>query len=278
MNPVYDRSGKACAVIKFLVSDTITEIETNLGVLKRETLTGEIRLWVPKGIKRLIVRHENMKPLLYDIPIKVESKVDYVAEIDIPQRPLVPYIGSAVLWHSSRKNKHAYLTAGYNIMSIAGPSVALGIDIKHHQIEIGGVYGLNKTDDLFFYNVDGKTLAAYRYQPVRAQVRYGYEIGLLDDMLSLTPQVGCAGNFFLGQKVIIIDGNDSGYKDANSISTIGAIRIALSLGKSFKLYVTPEYNFSIKQNNICKLITWHDTTMKNWCSGFNLNTGLIIRF
>lgn len=277
VNPVYDRSGNACAVIKFMVSDMNTEIETNLGVLQTDTShTGEIRVWVPLGIRRITIRHRDMKPLLYNVPIKIESKIDYVADIDLPQRSSGMLVGPTVFLTPPKKATHAYLTAGYNIMSIAGPSMALGVDFNHHQIELGGVYGLNKTDDLFFYGADGQTLAAYHYHAIRAQFRYGYEIRLMDEILSITPLVGCAGNLFLGQETMVV--GDKGYKKANSLSAIGAVRIAASLGKSFRLYVAPEYDFSIKKNNVCGLVSWYDSTMKNWCSGINLNAGIMIRF
>ena len=44
MNPVYDNTGEACALLRIFVRDHNYTIEPNLGVLKRETLPGEKRV------------------------------------------------------------------------------------------------------------------------------------------------------------------------------------------------------------------------------------------
>ena len=46
MNPVYDNTGEACAVIRFFVRDGRFIIEPNMGMMKLETLPGESRIWV----------------------------------------------------------------------------------------------------------------------------------------------------------------------------------------------------------------------------------------
>ena len=86
-NPLYDNQGNACAVICFFVRDNNIEIEPNLGSLKREDKVGEVRLWVPKGTKRLTIRKQGLIPLAgYEIPVMIESKVTYDAVIEIQER------------------------------------------------------------------------------------------------------------------------------------------------------------------------------------------------
>ena len=63
MSPVYDNTGEACAVIRFFVRDEGFIIEPNLGMMEQEVKPGEIRMWVPKGTKRLTVRNGNWMPL-----------------------------------------------------------------------------------------------------------------------------------------------------------------------------------------------------------------------
>lgn len=88
MYPEYDNNGTACALLRCYVRDDDTVIEPNLGVLKSEVLSGEIRLWVPVGTKRITVRMNGKMPLIgYNIPIDIESKVDYdvyIVEKEIP--------------------------------------------------------------------------------------------------------------------------------------------------------------------------------------------------
>lgn len=83
MYPEYDNTGTACAVIRFLVRDSGFQIQGNLGIVKQESLPGEIRVWVPQGTKRITVRHEKYMPLDgYVIPVRIESKMAYDAIIE----------------------------------------------------------------------------------------------------------------------------------------------------------------------------------------------------
>lgn len=266
MNQVYDNAGEACAVIRFWYSGEEFIIEPNLGVLKKEELPGETRLWVPKGTKRITVRHKNDKPLRgYTIPIKVESKTDYDADISIAVTPITTTSGSLV-----------YLHAGYNIMSLSGPSVAIGANVKHHQIEIEAVYGLNKTDDIFFYDGAGNVMAGYHYNAIKAKLSYGYEIPV-SDFFSITPMIGGSYNAYTGNEASGLS-KSSKYKSANSISIGGGLRLAVSLGNHFKLCVTPEYQAAVYKDETCKLVSKYDDDMNNWHTGFNLNVGLMIIF
>lgn len=83
MYPEYDNTGTACAVIRFLVRETGFLIQGNLGIVKQDSLPGEIRVWVPQGTKRITVRHEKYMPLDgYVIPVRIESKMAYDAIIE----------------------------------------------------------------------------------------------------------------------------------------------------------------------------------------------------
>ena len=83
MYPEYDNTGTACAVIRFLVRETGFSIQGNLGIVKQDSLPGEIRVWIPQGTKRITVRHERYLPLDgYVIPVRIESKMAYDAVIE----------------------------------------------------------------------------------------------------------------------------------------------------------------------------------------------------
>ena len=263
MDPVYAISGEACAVIRFFVREDGFEIEPNLGVLKREDRTGEIRLWVPMGTKRLTIRHAGSMPLTgYEIPVVLEPKVTYDATVEIVKKPLT--------------DVHFFIGAGYNVMSISGPSVALGLDISHHVIELDGVFGMSKTDDWYFYNSSGNAIAAYNYKAIRLGLRYGYDVKA-SDTFSIIPQVGAAYNSMSGEAVGTIVQNGT-YQSASSISALVAVRLAVALGKNFRLQATPEYNFGLSKDNVCKLVSDNDTTFKSWTDGFSLNIGLMVYF
>ena len=262
MNPVLDRNGDACARIKFHVRDTSFVVTSNMGVLKRETELGVISVWVPQGTKRLTVRHEGVLPLVYNIPVPIASKTGYKAVLEVVDGP--------------DKLHKAYIGAGYNVTAISGPSVAVGMMVNHHQVELGAVYGLNKSDELYFYNSEGSLVAGHKYNAIRAQLRYGYEIAL-NDMVSLTPQAAVAYNAIIGSAADGVSGSTL-YKNANSMTVGGAVSLSVSLTKSFGLYITPEYDVAAYKDNTCKIIGETDNSVKNWSEGFNLNVGLRIMF
>lgn len=262
MNPVYDNTGEACAVIKFFTRDEGITIEPNLGVLKRQNLQGEIRLWVPKGTKRITVRRRGLLPLTgYEIPLAIEPKVTYEATISIVEK-------------AEASKFDFYVGAGFNVMSISGPSLTLGFDIQQHHIELGGVYGLNKSDDLYFYQGNSDPIAGYHYQPLRIQLSYGYELPLTD-MFSVMPQVGLGFNIYTGEEVIK---SGSTYGTASSLSALGGVRLMASITKQLKVHVTPEYDFGLTKNDACKLLSHYDDKCKSWTEGFNLNIGLLWSF
>lgn len=272
MNQVEDNTGEACAVLRVRMPDDIFEIEPNLGIVKKETKTGELLLWIPVGTKRLTVRHYGVMPLAgYEIPVRLEPKVTYDAEVDIVES----WTGGKSRIYEER-DYHVFIGAGYNVMAISGPSVMVGLDYKHHVIEAGVVYGLNKTDDLYFYNSDGNLKAAYNYQAFRISLRYGYDIEI-GKSISVTPQIGAAYNIMSG--TAIQNGNsNSSYQSTNSISGLASVRLVAKLSKQIGLYVTPEYDLGLSKEDICKIIGENNKTFKNWTEGFNLNAGIVINF
>lgn len=260
MSPEYDNNGEACAVLRFFVRDNNLIIEPNLGKVKQEMLSGEIRVWVPQGTKRLTVRQEGKKPLTgYEIPLEIEAKVTYEVDLEVN--------------NGANKGHNVYASAGYNIISISGPSVAIGFDIAHHNIELGAVYGVNKTDDLYFYDAKSNLMAAYNYKAIRVQLRYGYDI-TITDFFSVMPQVGGAYNIYTGAE--IVKGKD--YGSANSLSVIAAIRLVASFSDRFKLHITPEFDFGAYKDDNNKMIANYDSNFKSWTNGFNLNVGLMYFF
>lgn len=264
VNPVHDNAGKACALLRFFVRNNDFMIEPNMGVVKREQLPGEIRLWVPKGTKRLTIRREGMMPLNgYEIPIVIESKVTYDVELSLANHK-----------ESSDMEFRFYAGAGYNITAVSGPSVAFGVNFKQHAIELGATLGLNTTDDLYFYDSKSSLKAGYNYKAIRIQLCYGYDIGVAD-FFSIRPQVGGVYSLFNGTEVVK---GSKDYGSANAVALCGGVRLIVALGDNFRLHVTPEYDFCVSKDNTCKWIADYDSTFKGWTEGFNLNVGLTYLF
>lgn len=258
---VLDNANEAGALIRFYVRDDGFVFEPNLGVLKEDRSSyGEVRLWVPKGTKRITVRHKNMLPLLgYEIPTNIESKATYDAFVKI------------------MKKHYVYFGAGYNIVSINGPSLSFGANIKHHNLELEGIWGLNQSG---YVN-------KYRYKAIRVGFRYGYEIPIFK-YFAMTPEVGIAYTF-LDDKYYIdsssrIVGEASSDENLNTISVIGGIRLTVPITTRLKFCVTPEYNYGIlsalTQNSAERAeknrIITSNKTLESFFTGFNLNASLIL--
>jgi hypothetical protein len=264
MNPAYDNTGEACAVLRVYVRGNGYEIVPNLGLVKDTMLSGEIRMWVPQGTRRLTVRKKGLKPLLgYEIPIRVETKTDYDVDIETVGPP-------------PPSDNHVYIGAGYNIMSLSGPSLTVGANLQHHQIELGAVYGLNKSDDLYFYDANDNLKEGYNYNAIRASLTYGYEIPV-SDFFFITPMAGVSYLAYIGNEASS-SSKSTNYKYANSLSATGGLRLAIGFGEQFRLCITPEYHVAVYKDKNCKLFSSNDDNMKNWNTGFNLNVGLLVYF
>ena len=267
MNQVMDNSGEACAVLRVRMTDDDFEIEPNLGVLHHEKATGEVRLWVPVDTKRLTIRHPGVLPLAgYEIPVRLEPKVTYDAEVEIVEevKAIAP------------KDYHLFAGAGFNVTAISGPSAMVGLDYKHHVVEVGIVYGLNKTDDTYFYDSEINLKAAYSYQAFRFSLRYGYDMEL-SELFNITPQIGFTYNSMTGTAIKTGNSNSS-YQSTSSTSGLVAVRLSAKLSKQIGLFLTPEYDFGLSKGDLCKLIGDNDKTFKSWTEGFNLNVGVMVSF
>lgn len=266
MTQVKDNSGEVCAVLRVRMTDNDFEVEANLGDLKKEVKTGEMLLWVPIDTKRLIIRHPGVIPYSYEIPMRLEPRATYDMELELVEEEKAAALGS---------NTHFYVHAGYNVLSISGPAAGFGIKYKQHLIEVGVIVGLNKTEDLYFYNSTGNMVAANNYQAFRISGRYGYEC-ILSDIISITPEVGVAYNMLNGNN--IAGTSSSSYKNGSSISALVGARLAVGLTKSIWLHMTPEYDFGLTKDNVCKLVSDNDKTFKSWTEGLSLNVGVLVFF
>lgn len=81
---VKDLNNRDAALLRFSVRDDKFEFEPNLGLLKQEVVTGEVRLFIPEGTKRITIRHPHLGVLRdYPLPVVVKSRTTYDADIVI---------------------------------------------------------------------------------------------------------------------------------------------------------------------------------------------------
>ena len=268
-NPVKDMNGKACAVLKVMVPDRDFEIEGNMGTVKIVRKTGEIDVYVPEGTKKIAIRHKTQGVIrAYEISIPVQQMSAYEVTVRFKDLSLL-----------QKEEKHpVYAGVGFSLLTVMGPSVHVGYQVKQHHIEVGAVYGLDKTEDIFLYTTGSTVKAAYSYKAFQIRASYGYSLPVVAN-LDLMPLAGVAFNGMYGSDV---DGQKNGSDDfmrnASSLSAFVGARLSVSLGHQLKLHVTPEYAFGFYKDDNLKKLSDIDDHFDKWTDGFNLNIGFSYYF
>ena len=272
VNQVEDNAGEACAVLRVWMPDDDFEVEPNLGVLRRETKTGELLLWIPVGTKRLTIRHNGVMPLAgYVIPFKLEPKVTYDAELEIVES-----------WkerdrNNKKRDYHVYLGAGYNVMSVSGPSATLGLNYRGFAVEGGFVFGIDKVENITLTLQGSSALAeAYDYTSMKAWARVGYQIKAAEHFF-ITPMAGATFNMISG-KSTLSSASTNYFKESNPMSIHAAVRFSYEVIDHLYLHLTPQYDFSLNNDQIFEVIKHADNKLKAWVEGFGINAGFIYEF
>ena len=268
-NPVKDMNGKACAVLKVMVPDRNFEIEGNMGIIKTVRKTGEIDVYVPEGTKKITIRHKTQGVInAYEIPIPVQQMSAYEVVVRFKDLSLL-----------QKEEKHpVYAGVGFSLLTVMGPSVHVGYQVKQHHIEVGAVYGLDKTEDIFLHSTSTDLSAAYNYKTFQVRGNYGYEIPLVNN-LSVMPMAGVSYNGIYG---VDVDGQqNSSYdlmRNCGSMSAMIGARLAISQGHRIQLHVTTEYAIGVYKDDNFKKLSDYDDHFGKWTEGLNLNIGLSYYF
>lgn len=272
VNPVEDNTGEACAVLRIWMPDNDFEVEPNLGVLKRETKTGEQLLWIPVGTKRLTIRHNGVMPLAgYAIPFRLEPKVTYDAEVEIVES----LKKSGSIYHD--RGFHVYAGVGFNAVSLLGPLATLGLNYKNFMVEGGFVYGLDKVENITLTLQGSSALAeAYDYTSMKAWARVGYQIKAAEHFF-ITPMAGATFNMINGKSILNSASTDY-FKKSNPMSIHAAVRFSYEVISHLHLHLTPQYDFALSGDQIFEVIKHADNKLKAWVEGFGINAGIICEF
>ena len=85
INPVRDLNDEDCALLK-IVGPADFVFSTPLGIVKREDKTGEIWLYLPRGSRKITLKHAEWGVLRdYEFPSKLESHKTYEMALRYPQ-------------------------------------------------------------------------------------------------------------------------------------------------------------------------------------------------
>lgn len=291
---VKDRNGDVCAIIKFSTRDDKFAFEPNMGTVKTEKKVGETWLYVPAKTKRITVRHPKLGVLRdYVIPVSIEQKVVYEAELEITNQE---YLNSLLEARTDTvvrvvkqdtiiyKDKVVYkerdfrvvLGGGFNAISIMGPTAFLGFNYKVHSLEAGVAIGLGKVKGISIYQADNAAFwGTYDYKPLRIFARYGYTLRA-NRRMSFTPQVGAAVTNVNGDEMRRSTSGLGLFSKTHVVSATVGCRFNYFLTKTLCLQLTPEYDIAVKKSKGYETIESLDSKIKSWGTGINLNVGLAL--
>lgn len=261
-DPKKDDFGNDCAVIRILYDDPTLKVEPNIGYVDKEEYNGEIVMWVLPEKMTLDISAENAEPYQYKFQQRLKGRMTYEMVISVVRGVSYPF----------------FFNAGFNVMSIMGPSLSFGYHFGNYNVEAGVVLGLNKSDELYFY--EGDILrSAHNYKAIRMQVRGGYDVTIPNaEFLTIEPQVGLAYNYIGGSKLEVSPKDNSYMKSVSSVSALIAVRAKFAINDHWRLQITPEYDFGISKDDALKSLNDFDKTIKSWTDGFNLNLGIMLYF
>ena len=301
-----DLNGNPAALIRFTVRDSQFEFEANWGIFAQENKTGEVYLYVPQDTKRLTIRHPRLGVLKdYEIPVKIRSKMTYGADIvitakekpvqssrqtvttkpvmtpplqpqskPVPQKSLSEPVPPKSL---SKPDIHFYLGAGFNAVSVMGPSVNLGFSYKMFSLEGGFVYGLDKVENVNFTLRGSSTLTeSYDYTCSKAWARIGVNFDV--EQYRITPQAGATFNMISGKDASSVSNSSDYFKESNPMSLFLAVRLSYEVADHLRIHITPQYDFSLGGDQIFEVIKQADSKLKAWGEGIGINAGVIYEF
>ncbi len=84
INPVKDLNDESCGLIKVMAPEDFV-FSTPLGIVKRTDKVGEIWLYVPKGTKKLTIKHPEWGVIRdYILPEKIDGHITYELRLSTP--------------------------------------------------------------------------------------------------------------------------------------------------------------------------------------------------
>ena len=313
---VKDRNQNDAALLRFAVRDNKFEIEANLGVIKQENVTGEIRIYVPEGTKRITIRHPMLGVLRdYALPEAVKSKTTYDAEIvitnndylqalfgggnivvppvqkeevvelpsvELPQEetPLVkeePQVKTVIEQKEVKQTSGMTFSAGLGFNAVSAMGPSVHLGIGYQSFRLEAGFVLG-IDQVkeISFTMKGQSSLTETYD--YSASKFWIRIGYKagKGKFHCEPQVGATFNMISGKS----KGSSSTdyFKSSNPISLFGGLRFSYEVAKSLDLHLTPQYDFALGGDQVFDIIKQADNKIKAWAEGFGVNAGLIYNF
>jgi hypothetical protein len=309
-----DLNGVNCALVKIQVVDGIDRVEGNI-IGDIDSRGTEKRIYLTQGTKTFrLYPHSHLSVTIttseFDIE-KLESNRVYILRLtggadekkvelkkekkqepvrqqqtEIYQDQTSGYSDYYYQQQTSKPAKtsyfsdaefHFYAGLGFNAISLMGPSVQLGISYGMFSLEGGFAYGIDKVENISFTLKGSSAISeAYDYSCSKAWARLGVSFDM--EQFRITPQTGITFNMISGKTANGAFNTTDYFKDANPMSAFAAVRLSYEVIENLRIYLTPQYDFSIGGDEIFEVIKQGDSKIKAWGEGFGINAGIIYEF
>jgi hypothetical protein len=226
------------------------------------------------------------------LPKKDDSEVAYTAPPAVQPEDSIPSV-TTPSWNETqdvlpptpvpastttkakKSEVHFTVGAGYSFMGVKGVSVSAGLDIGTFFLSADYIFGNEKVKDVVAKT--SYTVESYDYTANRFAVRLGGNSSP-KSVVQFLPQAGIAFTSVKGSSNLKQSYSDTYFDKANVMSVTVGLGLRIMLGKTVCLYVTPQYEYPVKPDDVFKAIKEADSTIKHWGQSFNVNAGLLLRF
>ena len=242
----------------------IEKLESNRVYILRLTGSADEKMPEPKQEKKQEPVRQQQTEIYQD---QTSGYSDYYYQ----QQPPKPVKTSSF----SDAEFHFYAGLGFNAISVMGPSVLVGASYGMFSLEGGFVYGMDKVEDIRL-SISNTINEAYDYSCSKVWARLGVSFDL--EQFRITPQAGVTFNMISGKTASSASNTTDYFKDSNPMSAFAAVRLSYEVVENLRIYLTPQYDFSIGGDEIFEVIKQGDSKIKAWAEGFGINAGIIYEF
>lgn len=190
---------------------------------------------------------------------------------EVPPTP----VPASTTTKAKKSEVHFTVGAGYSFMGVKGVSVSAGLDIGTFFLSADYIFGNEKVKDVVAKT--SYTVESYDYSANKFAVRLGGNSSP-KSVVQFLPQAGIAFTSVKGSSNLKQSYSETYFDKANVMSVTVGLGLRIMLGKTVCLYVTPQYEYPVKPDDVFKAIKEADSTIKHWGQSFNVNAGLLLRF
>ena len=149
---------------------------------------------------------------------------------------------------------------------------------KHFMFELNFFYGLKKSEPVYWINLGNfgrgnVQMLSAEYSHWAADIRLGPTFWC-GPFLRISPEVG-AQYLRLSENILENYSSESSMVEGGYISTLGSVRLRLSLSQHIGLHVTPEYRLNVSNDKVLPELS---SDIDKWVKGFGIKAGLVFYF